>query len=102
VSGSSGPYDHIPTATLDEESRHALLGEALAGVDLGAYDEQVLSWLGRQPTPVVRSVAGMVERARADERARKHPRPWPSRRPVPGRAYVLLTENVVDLLREGR
>lgn len=65
MSGSSGPYSHRPGATLNEESRHALLDQALAGVDLGSYDQDVVDWLASRPTPVVRSVAGLIERKAA-------------------------------------
>jgi len=60
-----GPYDHIPGATLNEASRRALLDQALAGVELGTFDEAAVAWLARQPTPVVRSIAGLIERTAA-------------------------------------
>jgi hypothetical protein len=65
VSAYRGPYSHRPGATLDEESRRALLDQALAGVDLGSYDSDVVDWLASRPTPVVRSVAGLIERRSA-------------------------------------
>jgi hypothetical protein len=65
VTSSSGPYSHRPGASLNEESRHALLDQALAGVALGSYDQDVVDWLASRPTPVVRSIAAMVERKAA-------------------------------------
>jgi hypothetical protein len=65
VSSSRGPYSHIPGATLDEASRRQLLDQALAGVELGSYDSDVVDWLASRPTPVVRSIAGLIERRAA-------------------------------------
>jgi hypothetical protein len=95
-----GPYAYPLGISLDEDSRRAILEEALAGVELGAFDHAVVAWLVGVGTPRVASVAGMIQRARGVERVgrRRRPRPY-TRRPVPGRAYVTLSPAVVDLIR---
>jgi hypothetical protein len=64
----SGPYDHPPSAPLGEVARRKLLALALHGIELGAYDERVVAWLAGQDVAVVRSIVGMVERARRLDR----------------------------------
>jgi hypothetical protein len=74
VTGSNGPYDHPPSAYLDGDARRELLDQALAGVERGTWDERVITWLVNADTPTIRSVVGLVTRARATER-RERPKP---------------------------
>jgi hypothetical protein len=68
MADDTGPYERPPGAPLDERARRELLGRALRGVERGAYDERVVAWLAAQDPAVLRSLVGMVERARRVER----------------------------------
>lgn len=94
-----GPFDHIPTAELDEESRRHVLDAVLAGVALGSYDQTVVAWLAERPSPLVRSLAGLIARARRLERQRSRPRPYTRRRKEPG--FVVLSPAVMQMIRGG-
>jgi hypothetical protein len=74
-----GPYLKAPKGFLDDAAERELLDRALAGVELGAWDQLVVTWLvTTADTPTVRAIIGMVERARVLER-RQHPQPKPLR-----------------------
>jgi hypothetical protein len=52
----------------EPDARRELLGRVLHGVELDADDERVVAWLADQDVALVRSIVGMVERARLLER----------------------------------
>jgi hypothetical protein len=62
-----GPYEQEPREPfIAANQRKALLGQALQGVELGAWDRRILDWLaGHLDTPTFLVVLGMVERAKA-------------------------------------
>ncbi|MGH3698061.1 MAG: hypothetical protein ACRDRU_23330 [Pseudonocardiaceae bacterium] len=68
VSYPGGQYRHEPV----EERRAALLA-ALDGVQLGVYDERIVSWLVGWDVPVVAAIVSLLWRARhtAAQRARR-------------------------------
>jgi hypothetical protein len=93
-----GPYERPPNAHLDERTRRELLGEALRGVERGAYDERVVAWLAEQDPATLRSVVGMMERARRVERET-------ATKPLRGANlddFLALLEGVRDALAAGR
>jgi hypothetical protein len=60
-----GPFEAVPPGPhLSLETRRVLLARALTGIELGAWDERALNWLAEADTPIVRSIVGMIERAR--------------------------------------
>ena len=62
-----GPYEQEPReAFIAASQRKALLGQALQGVELGAWDCRILDWLaGHLDTSTFLVVLGIVERAKA-------------------------------------
>ncbi|MGH3719655.1 MAG: hypothetical protein ACRDRI_12630 [Pseudonocardiaceae bacterium] len=68
VSYPGGQYRHEPV----EERRAALLA-ALDGVQLGVYDERIVSWLVGWDVPVVAAIVSLLWQAReaAAQRARR-------------------------------
>ena len=93
----TGPDDHPPSAHLDQGARYKLLGRALRGVERGADDELVVAWLAEQDAVVVRSIVGMVERARRVEREA-------ATRPLRGANlddFLALLEGIRDALAAG-
>lgn len=71
------PHDVRPPAPRDLPARGAMLVEherairaALAGVELGAYDERMIGWLSRWDVPTVATVVSLLGRARAAGGAR--------------------------------
>ncbi|MGH3868251.1 MAG: hypothetical protein ACRDQ4_19460 [Pseudonocardiaceae bacterium] len=67
VSYPGGQYRHEPA----DERREALLA-ALDGVQLGAYDKRIVSWLAGWDVPVVAALVSLLCRARHTDR-RAHP-----------------------------
>jgi hypothetical protein len=70
----------IPTGPLEVEppplngyptraERRAWLDHVLRGVPLGAHDERIVEWLAGWDEPTTLTVASLIERARAAERA---------------------------------
>jgi hypothetical protein len=49
---------------LSKSDRCALLDEALANVELGAYDQQILDWVADWDTDVAVAIASLITRAR--------------------------------------
>jgi hypothetical protein len=60
------PIEHDPpTLQLSHDDRQALLQDALAGLELGAYDRHVVAWLSSLlDTPTLLTLASLVYRAR--------------------------------------
>src|SRR5262245_57676163 len=68
VAMPAGPIEHEPPLiTLGD--REPALRRALAGVALGAFDERTVAWLAGWDTPTVATLASLIHRARATERA---------------------------------
>ena len=66
AAGFSAPRHHLAIAAQASNPAHDMLARALAdaGVELGAYDERILDWLGRAAEPgAVLSIVGWIERA---------------------------------------
>jgi hypothetical protein len=61
-----GPFEREPVSGfLEPGERRELWDAALAGVELGAYDRQILDWMVHHfDTPTTLVIAGMVRRAR--------------------------------------
>jgi uncharacterized repeat protein (TIGR03917 family) len=65
----TGPIDRVPTGLAADQFGDAVRG-ALAGVQLGRYDEHVMGWLaGRLDAPTVITIVSLVRRARRAELA---------------------------------
>jgi hypothetical protein len=63
---------HCPEGEHPRSARDAL-GEALRGVDLGAFDREIVEWLAAWDTPTVATVVSLLHRTRQagrDERPR--------------------------------
>jgi hypothetical protein len=59
-----GPITVPPSGYLPEAEQLAVLLDALAGVELGAWDESILEWLAGWDWPTVATVASLIKRAR--------------------------------------
>jgi hypothetical protein len=61
-----GPYEYAPSESFIAPIRRAaMLTEALAGVELGAWDRRILQWLAHWcDTPTFLAILGMLQRAR--------------------------------------
>lgn len=66
----SAPWDAIRTELLEENRPvfEKVLRDALAGVELGTYDERMVVWLSGWDVPTVATVASLLYRAREVER----------------------------------
>jgi hypothetical protein len=67
------PYDQPCPEGEHPRSARAVLEEALLGVDLGAFDREIVEWLAAWDTPTVATVVSLLHRARQagrDERPR--------------------------------
>jgi hypothetical protein len=60
-----GPLDTSPAGpyTPPEDRRQAFLS-ALAGVDLGTYDDRIIDWLCGLDDPTCRTLVSLIRRAR--------------------------------------
>lgn len=56
-----GPLETAPEVT--DRQAAAMLGEALAGVELGAWDRQALERIRFAPPPVTAAMASLLRRA---------------------------------------
>lgn len=56
------PYDHHEHASVDD--KRAVLGDALAGIELGEFDDRILMWLSGWDTSTVATVVSWIERAK--------------------------------------
>jgi hypothetical protein len=63
------PYDrYIPDAA-GREANEAALRDALIGIGLGSYDDQIVEWLATWESSTVAVVVSLLERVRAAGRA---------------------------------
>jgi len=76
------PYD--PDRGDGEQHRSArdVLAAALLGVDLGAFDREIVEWLAAWDTPTVATVVSLLHRTRQAGRDER-PRGTPSSDPYP-------------------
>jgi hypothetical protein len=61
----TGPLERDPGGFLPEPMQEAMLLEALAGVELGAWDRRIIAWLAGWTASEVRTIASLIQRARA-------------------------------------
>ena len=59
-----GPLHTEPAGFMVAAEQRELLVEALVGVELGAWDERIVSWLAGWETGTVVTVASWLRRAR--------------------------------------
>jgi hypothetical protein len=65
----AGPITESPSGGFAERNvREEAITAALAGVELGAYDERVIAWLLNGDDPTLRTVVSLIWRARQAER----------------------------------
>jgi hypothetical protein len=63
----NGPIEADPIAYYGDREMPevcALLDDALAGIELGAYDKRIVEWLKGWDKPTIVTVASLVQRAR--------------------------------------
>jgi hypothetical protein len=61
----SGPIETAPSGRHASTARQLdVLHEAVRGLPLGAYDEDVLEWLAGCDWPTVATIASLIDRAR--------------------------------------
>lgn len=62
----SAPWHTIRTDPLEPSTpvHEQVLRDALAGVELGAYDETIVGWLATWDAPTVATVASLIYRVR--------------------------------------
>ena len=68
----TGPLEHAPpplNGFPTRAERRTWLEYALRGAPLGAYDERIVEWLAGCGETAAMTVASLIERARAAERA---------------------------------
>jgi len=61
-----GPFHQAPSLYIPYHVKVDLLRRTFAGVELGGWDQRVLSWLANADGDTVVAVAGMVHRAMTD------------------------------------
>ena len=66
----AGPLESAPRGFVPGEERSALLAGVLDGVELGAWDQQVASWLAGLDTCTALTIASWIARSRAAGRPR--------------------------------
>lgn len=59
-----------PPGFLNSVDLRRVLGEVLAGVPLGSYEQQIIDWLAGWDTSTVVTVAALIAHARVEERRR--------------------------------
>lgn len=67
---SAGPVESAPAGHVPNAERVELLAQLLSGLELGAYDRQLLTWLAGWDTATVLTVASWLVRTRAAGAAR--------------------------------
>lgn len=60
------PLHHAPSGPyVDRGRREEALADALRGVELGAYDEQIVAWMSSMlDDPTLRTIVSLLERVR--------------------------------------
>ena len=66
----AGPLESDPGGFVPQEERAALLAGVLDGVELGAWDRRVASWLTGLDTSTLVTIASWIARSRAAGRSR--------------------------------
>jgi hypothetical protein len=69
LSRQLGPFEEPPSIYIPYHVKREGLFRAFAGVELGAWDQRVLSWLANADGDTVIAVLGMVQRAIGDAAA---------------------------------
>ena len=60
-----GPVDEPPAGFVPQAEQARILAGVLAGIELGAWDRQIVQWLANWDTCTVLTVASLIARARA-------------------------------------
>jgi hypothetical protein len=60
-----GPVDAPPPGFVPQAQQAQILAGVLAGIELGAWDRQIMQWLASWDTCTVLTVASLIARARA-------------------------------------
>jgi hypothetical protein len=72
-----GPFDEVPRVSLGRDLhrdlRRRLLLQALDGIELGAWDHQILDWLSMWEPSTLLTIAGWIWRAKAGASAAPPP-----------------------------
>ncbi len=61
----AGPAEVAPAGFVPGAVQAEILADALAGIELGAWDQRVLSWLAGLDASTVLTVASWIARSRA-------------------------------------
>jgi hypothetical protein len=62
-----GPVQAPPRGFMPQAEQAQILADVLAGIELGAWDRQIVQWLANWDTSTVLTVASLIARARAAE-----------------------------------
>lgn len=62
-----GPINKAPGGCSPRDVLAAVLHEPLADIELGTYDERILTWLAGWDDPTVMTIASLLHRARATQ-----------------------------------
>ena len=60
-----GPVQAPPRGFIPPAGQAQILADVLAGIELGAWDRQIVQWLANWDTCTVLTVASLIDRARA-------------------------------------
>jgi len=60
-----GPVQAPPRGFMPQAEQAQILADVLAGIELGAWDRQIVQWLASWDTCTVLTVASLIARARA-------------------------------------
>jgi hypothetical protein len=60
-----GPVEAPPPGFMPRAGQAQILADVLAGIELGAWDRQIVQWLAGWDTCTVLTVASLIARARA-------------------------------------
>ena len=62
-----GPVQAPPRGVMPQAEQAQILADVLTGIELGAWDRQIVQWLANWDTCTVLTVASLIARARAAE-----------------------------------